>query len=154
VADAGFETPSLGLGNYEYSPIRDSWTFGNSGKNNGFGGGITANGSSFTNENPNAPEGKQVAFLQGTGLIRQTISFPAGSYQVSFDAAQRSFNVQNFQVLIDGRVIGTFTPSGFQYQSYSTSNFTVSVGSHDLTFQGLDSNGGDNTAFIDLVTIH
>jgi hypothetical protein len=149
VADGGFETPSLGKGGYQYSPTGSSWTFSN-------GSGIATNGSAFTSKNPNAPQGTQVAFLQKTGLIRQKIRFAAGSYQISFDAAQRkgvNKSVQNFQVLIDGQVVGTFTPNGFKYKPYSTSSFTVSAGSHILSFQGLDSNGGDNTVFIDVVTI-
>jgi len=149
VADAGYETPSLGHVNDQYDPTGSSWTFSN-------GSGIAANGSAFTSKNPNAPQGTQVAFLQGTGLMRQTIIFAAGSYHISFDAAQRkgvNKSVQNFQVLIDGYVVGTFTPSGFKYKPYSTNSLTVSAGSHVLTFQGLDSNGGDNTAFVDVVTV-
>ena len=146
MADAGFETPSLGYGNYQYSPTGSRWTFSS-------GAGIAANGSAFTSSNPNAPQGTQVAFLQQTGLIRQKISFAAGSYQISFYAAQRKKNNQDFQILIDGQVVGTFTPDGAKYKQYSTGSFTVGAGSHVLTFQGLDSNGGDNTAFIDAVTI-
>ena len=149
VADAGFEIPSLGHAGYQYSPTGGGWTFSN-------GGGIAANGSAFTSNNPNAPQGTQVAFLQETGLIRQTISFAAGSYHILFDAAQRkgvNKSVQNFQVLIDGQVVGILTPISFKYRRYSTGSFTVSAGSHVLSFRGLDSNGGDNTAFIDAVTI-
>ena len=56
-------------------------------------------------------------------------------------------------MLIDGNVVGTFTPSSTSYQSYSTATFTVTAGAHTITFQGLDSAGGDNTAFIDGVSI-
>jgi serine/threonine protein kinase len=146
VADPGFEIPSLGQGGYQYNPVGSDWTFGN-------GAGIAANGSAFTNNNPNAPQGTQVAFLQGTGSFSQTISFRAGSYQISFYAAQRKKNNQNFQVLIDGHVVSTFTPSGPKYKPHNTSRFTVSTGNHVLSFQGLNSNGGDNTAFIDVVAI-
>jgi serine/threonine protein kinase len=149
VADAGFETPWLGHAGYQYGPTGSRWTFSN-------GGGIAANGSAFTSNNPNAPQGTQVAFLQETGLIRQTISFAAGNYQISFSAAQRkgvNKSVQNFRLWIDGQVVGTFTPSGFKYKRYSTGSFTVSAGNHVLSFQGLDSNSGDNTAFIDAVAI-
>lgn len=146
VADASFETPALGQGGYQYSPTGSDWTFGT-------GAGIAANGSTLTSNNPNAPQGTQVAFLQGTGSFSQTISFRAGSYQISFYAAQRKKNNQNFQVLIDGHVVSTFTPSGFKYKPHSTSKFTVSTGNHLLSFQGLNSNGGDNTTFIDVVAI-
>ena len=54
-------------------------------------------------------------------------------------------------MLIDGNVVGTFTPSGTSYQSFTTAAFTVTAGTHTITFQGLDSAGGDNTAFIDQV---
>ena len=40
-------------------------------------------------------------------------------------------------------------PPGTAYQSYTTAAFTVAAGSHTVTFQGLDTAGGDNTAFID-----
>jgi hypothetical protein len=149
VADAGFETPALGYAKYQYNPTGSSWTFNNAA-------GIAANGSAFTANNPNAPQGRQVAFLQETGSFSQNISFRVGSYQVSFYAAQRkgaNKSVQDFQVLIDGDVVGTFTPTSFKYKQYSTGAFTVATGSHVLTFQGLDSNGGDNTAFIDAVAI-
>ncbi len=149
VPDASFEIPVLGHAKYQYSPTGSSWTFND-------GAGIAANGSAFTANNPNAPRGRQVSFLQETGSFSQTISFRAGSYHISFYAAQRkgvNKSVQNFQVLIDGDVVGTFTPTGFEYKRYSSGAFTVAAGSHVLTFQGLDSNGGDNTAFIDVVAI-
>ena len=56
-------------------------------------------------------------------------------------------------MLVDGAVVGTFTPSGTAYQAYSTASFTVGAGAHTIAFQGLDSAGGDNTAFIDEVRI-
>ena len=53
-----------------------------------------------------------------------------------------------------GSVEGTFTPSSTSYQSYATAAFTVTTaGPHTITFQGLDSAGGDNTVFLDAVTI-
>src|SRR5208282_4036207 len=39
------------------------------------------------------------------------------------------------------------------YQSYSTASFTVTARTHTITFQGLDSAGGDNTAFLDQVAV-
>ena len=64
---------------------------------------------------------------------------PAGqpaSYVLTFDAAQRgNFGVsrQNFEVLIDGKVVDTFTPSSTSYQSYTTAAFTVTAGTHTIT---------------------
>ena len=80
----------------------------------------------------------------------------AGTYVLTFDAVQRENfqrTQQNFSVSIDGNVVGTFTPTGTTYQSYSTAAFTVSSGTLTITFQGLDSADGDNTAFLDAVNI-
>jgi hypothetical protein len=50
-------------------------------------------------------------------------------------------------------VLGTFTPSVTAYQGYATAVFTVAAGPHIITFRGLDSAGGDNTTFIDAVSV-
>ena len=140
----------VGAGNYWYNPTGSAWSF--SGQT-----GIAANNSKFTAGNPSAPVGTQVAFLQRTGSMSQNVSgWAAGIYVITFDAAQRGnyqWSQQDFNVLVDGKVVSTFTPSGTSYQSYSTAAFTVTAGTHTITFQGLDSAGGDNTAFIDQVTV-
>src|SRR5262249_36950577 len=114
------------------------------------------NGSGFTAGNPNAPQGSQVAFLQGTGTASQPVNFAAGTYTISFQAAQRQ-NVANggpnFRVLVDGTHVRDFTPSRTSYAAYTTNSFTVTAGYHIITFQGLDTKGGDNTAFIDQLSI-
>jgi cell surface hyaluronidase len=56
-------------------------------------------------------------------------------------------------VLIDGNVVGNLTQSGTSYQSYSTAVSTVSGGPHTITFQGLDSAGGDNTDFLEQIAL-
>src|SRR5262249_44799543 len=103
------------------------------------------------------PEGTQVGFLQGTGSFSQTVNLAAGSYQISFQAAQRgNWNQggQTFEVLVDGNVVGTpFSPANSSYATLTTTSFTVTAGSHTITSQGLNPNGGDNTAFIDQVQI-
>ena len=79
-----------------------------------------------------------------------------GSYELTFDAAQREnheASQQNFNVLVDGTLVGTFTPSGTACLSYATNEFSVAAGSHTITFQSLNSAGGDNTAFVDEVAI-
>jgi len=150
VGDAGFEQVSVGAGQFQYDPTGSAWAFSG-------GAGISGNNSGFTAGNPPAPEGMQVAFLQGTGSFSQTVAnWAAGSYTLSFKAAQRGnhqASLQDFNVLVDGVVAGTFTPSGTSYQSYTTTGFTVTAGAHTIKFQGLDSAGGDNTAFVDQVAI-
>ena len=80
----------------------------------------------------------------------------AGSYAISFDAAQRGNagkSVEDFEVLVDGYVVGTFKPTGTSYQTYTTAAFTVTAGAHTIEFLGLDTAGGDNTAFLDAVAV-
>ena len=150
VIDPGFEQPVVGTGAFEYDPTGSPWVFTG-------GSGISGNNSAFTSGNPPAPQGVQVAFLQGTGSFTQSVTgWAAGSYVLTFDAAQRgNFGVsqQNLDVLIDGSVVGTFKPSSTSYQGYSTASFTVTAGTHTIEFQGLDSAGGDNTAFLDQVAV-
>jgi subtilase family serine protease len=151
-SDPGFESPTVGTGAsaYKYDPTSGTpWTFSGTA-------GVAGNGSAFTSGNPSAPQGTQVAFLQFTGSISQTVNFASGNYTLSFSAAQR----QNYQasrqvieVTVDGNVVGTITPSGTSYATYTTSSFTVTAGSHTIAFLGLNPNGGDNTAFLDQITI-
>jgi hypothetical protein len=147
LSDAGFESPAVGSG-FQYRPVGTPWTFTG-------GAGVSGNGSGFTAANPNAPEGTQVGFLQGTGSFSQIVTgMAAGTHQLTFSAAQRANLVshQDFRVLVDGVAVGTFTPAGTSYTNL-TANFTVGAGAHTITFQGIDSAGGDNTAFIDNVRL-
>src|SRR5262249_43381312 len=94
----GFGAPNVGSGTFgafQYDPAGSAWAFSGPA-------GLAGNGSGFTSGNPNAPEGSQVAFLQGTGAFSQALNLAAGTYRLSFQAAQRgSFNQggQDFQVL-------------------------------------------------------
>ncbi len=158
ILNFGFETP--GVGTYQYNPSGGSWTF--SAQSGANGSGISANGSAFTIGNASAPQGFQVAFIQGTGSISQTlIGLIAGAiYQVTFAAAQRN-NIygaqtgQTWQLKIDGTTIGTYAPpqTATNYLTYSASFSPASSGSHTLTFTGSNANGGDNTVFLDNVQL-
>jgi len=157
----GFETPAVGNGNYQNNPTGAGWTFSGST-------GISGNGSALTSGNPNAPEGNQVAFLQGssTSSITQSVDglTPGVSYAVRFSAAQRANCCGNggegFQIFVTDStlgsiLLGTFHPSGTDYQDYSTITFspTQEGHSHQLRFVGLNPSGADNTALIDNVRI-
>jgi len=152
IANAGFETPSVGVGSFydfQANPAGAGWTFGGSA-------GVAGNGSAYTSASPNAPEGMQVGFLQqGGASISQSVSLNAGTYALGFLAAQRMWDsgAQNFEVLVDGNIVGQFTPSGTHYAGYSTGEFTVTAGVHTIDFLGLDTAGGDNTALIDAVSL-
>ena len=148
----GFEAPNVGTGSFgafAYDPAGSAWTFSGSA-------GVAGNGSGFTAANPNAPEGTQVAFLQQTGSFSQAVNLAAGTYQLTFQAAQRGnfqTSAQTFRVLVDGVAVGTFTPAGTSYGAFTTNAFTVGAGAHTIAFVGLNPNGGDNTAFIDNVQL-
>lgn len=149
----GFETPSLGSGNFSYSPSGGSWMFAES--IDGSGSGIAANGSAFGN--PNAPQGTQAALLQSYGRISQTLTgfAPGTNYTITYSAAQRSGAAQHggesWDVAIDGDVITTNAPGSTSYTTY-TASFVASSSSHTLSFIGTDLAGGDNTVFIDNVS--
>ncbi len=165
IGNAGFEAPSLGSGAYAYSAAdaqygvpsltadqaaQAVWDFEG-------GSGISGNGSGFTSGNPDAPEGSQVAFLQDTGTFSQAISgFAGGAYTFSFDAAQRGNfgGPQDFEVSLDSIPLGVYGPGlSTSYQSFTTLPVLVDAGTHTLTFTGLNTAGGDNTAFIDSVGV-
>jgi hypothetical protein len=139
------------LGNYEYDPSGGSWTFNGSA---GDGSGIIANGSGFSN--PNAPIGVQAAFVQGYGSISQLLyGFTPGThYTITFDGAERPGNSQTWNVTIDGAVIASYNPgsSATAYAIYRAT-FTATSPTETLAFVGTDLPGGDNTIFIDNVTI-
>ena len=98
-----------------------------------------------------------MAYLQKQGTISQLVnSAEAGSYQISFSAAQRANNGtsdEEVQVLVDGIAVGTFTPASTSYANYTTASFDLTAGSHTITFAGVDPTGADYTALLDQVSI-
>jgi hypothetical protein len=155
IADPGFETPSLGSGSYRYRPTGSPWAFIDPlGTNNA---GLASNGSGFNN--PPAPQGSQVAFLQASGSMSQVVYLPAGTYVLNFMAAQRQEpnqppQQQTFQVEVDGTELAAVTPSGSQFALYTSGPFVVvTAGPHIIQFVGLNPLGGDNTAFLDQILI-
>ncbi|WP_435016083.1 hypothetical protein TA3x_003643 [Tundrisphaera sp. TA3] len=147
LGDGGFEQASLGGPGYAYGPAGSAWGFAN-------GGGVARNGSGISAGSP-TPDGSQFAFLQNGGSMSQSVAgWAAGSYTISFAAAKRSYaGDQDFRVLVDGVEVGVFAPSSSSFQAYRTATFTVGAGSHTITFQGLNSRGGDNTALVDAVAV-
>jgi len=117
---------------------------------------LAGNNSAFTDRASVAPEGTQVAFLQqADSAISQTLSFAtAGTYSLVVSAASRGgpYN-QKLQIVhawLDGKDIGTFSPSATSYQT-TTLTFAATAGSHVLSFRG--SVAADATAFIDDIVI-
>ncbi len=151
ILDPGFEAPILPAQGFRYDPPGSTWTF------TGTAGESTNDTSAFTSGNPNAPQGSQVALLQKTGTASQSVYFSLpGTYQISFSAAQRGNYItshETVQVLVDGTVVGTITPTGTSYATYTTGSFSVTAGYHTITLAGIDPTGADYTAFIDQVSL-
>jgi surface-anchored protein len=145
----GFEAPDLAAGGFEYAPTGTPWAFAGMA-------GVAADGSGFTSGNPAAPEGDQVAFLQNTGAASQTVSLSAGTYQVRLRAAQRgNFREgdQAVRVVVGGATVGTFTPAGTGYETFTSDSFTLSAdGTREVRLEGVGG-AGDRTALVDLVEI-
>ena len=149
IADGSFEQPVVAANTYQLDPTGIPWQFSGIA-------GVSSNGSPFTAGNPNAPNGSQVALIKGTGSMSQSVNLAAGTYGLSFLAAQRAnyqSQSQQLQVLVDGTQVALLTPVGTSYGLYQTSNFTVMAGTHTIQFIGTNPQGGDNTAFLDEVAI-
>ena len=128
-----------------------------------YNSGISANGSALTGGNPAAPDGSQVAFIQGNSAIAQTTagwmsSGPSGPlpYEIIVSAAQRAIGNnggEDFEVYVDNHPVGHFNPTSTTYQDYTTSIFNVTGGQHLITLRGLDTAGGDNVVLVDNVRL-
>jgi hypothetical protein len=147
LTQCGFELPVLGDGNFTYDTAGSAWSFSNSS-------GISSNHSGFT-DSQLAPEGDQVAFIQAGGQFAQAVDgFRADTvYTLTFSAAQRlGGGNQDFLVLLDGGLVGSFKPASTTYADL-TASFVTTAGSHTLKLLGRNSAGGDNTAFVDNVRL-
>src|SRR5262249_34565579 len=109
-------------------------------------------------------QGSQVAYLQNTGTISQTLTLAAGTYRLSLLAAQRGgFNTsgQTFQVYLDdanatqptNAVGDPIKPAGKSYQAFTIDNIQLTGGSYKLWLVAQGPAGEDNTALIDSVSI-
>jgi hypothetical protein len=151
--DGNFASPAQRANCYTYNPIGSPWIFDGASPN---GSGVSASGSAFTSGNPSAPTA-QVAFLQGHGQMSQSFELSAGSYSISFLAAQRGNHQTSFQaveVWLDNTLVDLVMPASTSYAPYHTLNFTVTgTAVHNITFKGVDPLTGDNTAFVTNVTI-
>ncbi|WP_309120512.1 chitobiase/beta-hexosaminidase C-terminal domain-containing protein [Paenibacillus sp.] len=150
--------PAIPNGSFESPPVTAStgvqvggaaegWTFHSHS-------GLVKNGSVF-GEAP-APSGIQAAYLNtnnGQGEFSQSVFLPGGTYAITFQAAKRSFGgAQSFDVYVDETLVGSYAPASTAYASFATDAFTVETGHHTIRFAATTTTG-DNTAFIDAITI-
>lgn len=162
VLNFSFETPGLS-GVFQYRPAGSNWIWNDSV-------GIAAAGSAFGVTA--TPDGSQAAFIQkGSSDISQPLTglVIGQTYLISFAAAQRpdapgttqediSSGVgygggQDFEVLWGATSLGTFLPNSTTFSTYFATPFVATNTSGTLTFHGLDTLGGDRTAFIDAVQV-
>ncbi len=160
IVNPGFELPAIAANQFAGSPTTTptvGWTFSAPS-------GVSRDNSGFTSANNGAPEGAQIAYIQGQGSISQTvIGFQPGvAYQLRFSVAGRAaFQAQTLQVqILDGGIaipLGTLALSNSNpaYSSYTTVNFTMNHSAGELVFTGTVSTAGgvDAVAFIDNVSI-
>ncbi|MBO2011797.1 Ig-like domain-containing protein [Hymenobacter negativus] len=116
----------LANGDYGYQPTNAFWTFNAQS-------GIAEDGSAFTPTTP-IPNGIAVAFVQsnggGNGQLQQNLALPTGSYQVSFQAAQRLCCTtldQALNVFLNGVFVGNLLPGTNGYTTFTSATFSVTA---------------------------
>jgi hypothetical protein len=161
IVNGSFETPVTpppsppGQGGFIADPSGPGvgWTFGPGGQFPPEG--IATNDSAFTAGNPPAPDGNQVAWIIATGKFSQTVTLTAGTYALSFFAAQIGRNYvsnQTLRILIDGQPWGNdIKPDLTTYQTFTTPSKALRAGPHTITFEGLSpfKQMNDDIALID-----
>jgi hypothetical protein len=168
VPNGDFESPRFNT--YTYLPTGGAWIFGGGTggviSDNSFtgGSGIAVPNSDFTRDS--SGDATQVAFLQGgrNSYIAQRIYFPkAGKYVVTFQSAQRgsgssshltSVDHEDFCLLINNFVLGTFYPTSAAFKTYTSKPFDVDTPKTVVVgFVGIDTAGDDETVLLDNVSI-
>jgi hypothetical protein len=159
LSDGSFEDTQLPPGNYEYvNGTLNGWLY------SGLAVLINVADSSpwTTPELQTGYDGNQIAGVQQTGSISQTFGSPTtGVFDVSWlDNARPGYGTQEYNVSVTNASTGAVVAS----QNYTVSSVVdfnpefmtadlVAGDEYMLTFQGLDPNGGDVTAFIDDVDV-
>lgn len=148
IQDGDFGQTPIG-GNQLLNPTGSPWLFLGMA-------GIAGNGAALMVGNAPAPIGNQVAFLYNQSSILQSVSLAAGSYMLSFQAAQLDAianSQEQIEVLLDGLIVITVKP-GTGYGAYSGTFTITSPGNYTLQFQGIPpSTGNGSAALLDDVTL-
>lgn len=147
VVGGGFELPEIGTG-YVYRPTGSPATFaGNSG--------VTGNGSVWGFGA--APEGDQLAFLQGgegpaTISLQVTGLTPGAVYKVSYRISARpGYWGIPVSLSFNGTSLGTFNPPTTSFTSATSAAFTAGATTGTLTFSATGT--VNHNSGLDLVTI-
>ena len=124
------------------------------------GSGVNALGQPFT-DNGGIPDRSQIAFVQGGGILSQTIGglTPGQGYWVQFGYNTRNCcgdpaaSPQNLAVRFGGVTIGTISNLTSGSYKPATFLFTPAAASGVLEFAPSLPNGGDRTLLLDAVNI-
>lgn len=153
VPNYSFEAPSEASALWQTDPPASSasWTFtGSSGSSSGNNSGISIQTSgTWAKGNGGgsgiAPVGSQVAYIEATGTISQTISgfTPGVTYSVMVAASQRQSVAQTanpFNIAVNGTKVNTFSPlqSNLYYLDYGIT-FTATAVSNTIAILGTSS---------------
>ena len=157
VGNSSFEDPSGRAYDYQYGGSYGGWNFDDLTWSSS---GRLAAAASHPTAAPTITPMRSTAigrrFVQGTGQISQDVYFAAAAeYTINFLATYRNAygGANPIDILIDGVKIATITPNAAYYQPYQTASFTVTAGTHTVTFKGETNDGTDRTSFIDNVSI-
>ena len=148
--DAGGGDAADFRSNYLYNPqaVSAGWTFTGQAGITSTGlqtGGITGWNNSGTEIL--APQGRQVAFMQGTssgpnGFSQTLTSAQAGPWTVTFSAAEQNGSSQSVAVSLNGTALGTIKP-GSTYGDYTVvSTASLAAGTYPLAFAATAASGG------------
>ena len=136
-SEGDFELPNLVNGTFLYWSPTNNNTFLASGYNFSGGTGIASNGSGFTGNNPNAPQGQQVVFLQGNNAsITRTFNVAAQyhnqQYRVLLKAALRNWGNQQkiIRIFIDNILLGEYPLSSTNYEELTSLPLVLTQGNH------------------------
>lgn len=149
LTNAGFEQPSAASDeDHVLGGIESGWSFDANA-------GIVRNGNALLS--PNAPFGVQAGYLKSgggeAGSFSQNVSFPAGTYAISFQAAAIEPGVQTIDIFAGDQLIDSVAPSMASFKAYETVFFTVAEGEYDIRFAARATDGAA-VSFIDSVAIH
>lgn len=150
--DASFETHTLSSNSYVTAPTDTPWLY------HGPAGVSTRGTAYYSGSNPAAPDGSNVAFLQGMGSLIETFTLSSGgTFNVSMKVAQLypgGTYQQDFCVFMDGTELTDCTPTTTGFLTYTTNNITLAAGTHTLTLTGLASYGSSYVALIDQLALN
>lgn len=151
--DGSFETPVWTPGNYVYPlGLFGSWSYAGPAL-------VAATGSNawYGATPPSGQDGAQFVALQQSGILSQSFTASASSATLSWIDTNRIGygGNQTYDVRLAAKTLGsyaTFAGQPFATRTVAVTGLTVGQ-SYTLSFVGTNMNGGDNTSFIDKVSL-